>query len=51
MRQKWLTFLVIAMGLTAAAQPRLPKNYYWQKFDNGLEVMVIENHKVPLATI
>ena len=51
MTQKWLTFLVIAMGLTAAAQPRLPKNYYWQKFDNGLEVVVIENHKVPLATI
>jgi len=33
------------------AQPRLPKDYYWQKLDNGLEVVVIENHKVPLATI
>jgi zinc protease len=31
--------------------PRLPKDYYWQKLDNGLEVVVIENHKVPLATI
>src|SRR5438067_11266143 len=36
---------------TAIAQPRLPQNYYWQKLDNGLEVVVIENHKVPLATI
>ncbi|NOT49848.1 MAG: insulinase family protein [Chitinophagaceae bacterium] len=31
--------------------PRLPKDYYWKKLDNGLEVVVIENHKVPLATI
>lgn len=36
---------------TSNAPPRLPKNYYWQKMDNGLEVVVIENHKVPLATI
>lgn len=33
------------------AQPRLPQNYYWQKLENGLEVVVIENNKVPLATI
>jgi zinc protease len=33
------------------AQPRLPQNYYWQQLDNGLQVVVIENHKVPLATI
>ncbi|HEV7620978.1 MAG TPA: pitrilysin family protein [Flavisolibacter sp.] len=41
----------ICISLNAIAQPRLPKNYYWQKLDNGLEVVVIENHKVPLATI
>ena len=29
----------------------MPKDYYWKKIDNGLEVVVIENHKVPLATI
>ena len=51
MAKKWLTILVVAAGLAASAQPRLPQNYYWQKFDNGLEVVVIENHKVPLATI
>src|SRR5258705_3478931 len=31
--------------------PRLPKDYYWMQMTNGLEVVVIENHKVPLATI
>ncbi len=36
---------------SAAAQPRLPENYFWKKLNNGLEVVVIENHKVPLATI
>lgn len=47
---KWFSgFLLLAT--TLIAQPRLPKNYYWQQLDNGLEVVVIENHKVPLATI
>ncbi len=41
----------IICTLAAAAQPRLPDNYYWQKMSNGLEVLVIENNKVPLATI
>lgn len=27
------------------------KKYYWSKLSNGLEVIVIENKKVPLATI
>jgi len=48
--------ICFAVALSAAmfsvmAQPRLPKDYFWKKLDNGLEVMVIENHKVPLATI
>lgn len=34
-----------------AQQPRLPKGYFWEKLPNGLEVVVIENSKVPLATI
>ena len=33
------------------AQPRLPQGYFWKKLPNGLEVIVIENSKVPLATI
>lgn len=48
-------FISVAIGMltlqTALAQPRLPDNYYWQKLSNGLEVLVIENSKVPLATI
>ena len=46
-----LTGLLLLLSVTAFAQPRLPKDYYWTKLDNGLEIVVIENHKVPLATI
>ncbi|MFL5742632.1 MAG: M16 family metallopeptidase [Flavisolibacter sp.] len=49
--KKMLTLIAAAVGTFCQAQPRLPQNYYWQKLDNGLEVVVIENHKVPLATI
>lgn len=51
MRKKWIFLASTFLTLTAVSQPRLPKDYYWQKLDNGLEVVVIENHKVPLATI
>src|SRR3979409_1562708 len=51
MNKKWIVVAGLAVGITAIAQPRLPQNYFWQKLDNGLEVVVIENHKVPLATI
>ncbi|MGI8950592.1 MAG: M16 family metallopeptidase [Chitinophagaceae bacterium] len=43
--------LVFFIPLIAFAQPRLPQGYYWEKLDNGLEVVAIENSKVPLATI
>ncbi|GAA4731381.1 M16 family metallopeptidase [Flavisolibacter ginsenosidimutans] len=49
--KKLLLLLCAGYAASAWAQPRLPKDYYWQKLDNGLEVVVIENHKVPLATI
>ena len=51
MYKHWIASSCIVLCITAFGQPRLPKNYYWQKLDNGLEVVVIENHKVPLATI
>lgn len=51
MTKKWLCVLALITSTAAMAQPRLPKDYYWQKMPNGLEVVVIENHKVPLATI
>jgi zinc protease len=46
-----LIFGAFLLPFLAWSQPRLPKDYYWQKLDNGLEVVVIENSKVPLATI
>ncbi len=51
MRKKWLIITGLLMATAAMAQPRLPKNYYWMQMSNGLEVVVIEDHKVPLATI
>ncbi|MFI5128385.1 MAG: M16 family metallopeptidase [Chitinophagales bacterium] len=51
MGKNHLLVLSLLLTLAASSQPRLPKGYYWQKLDNGLEVVVIENHKVPLATI
>ncbi|HTQ28098.1 MAG TPA: pitrilysin family protein [Puia sp.] len=51
MRIHGILSLVFLLPLLAQSQPRLPQNYYWQKLDNGLEVVVIENPKVPLATI
>lgn len=50
MQKSFLTMMLCGMALFIAAQPRLPKNYYWQKLDNCLEV-VIEASRVPLATI
>nr|WP_294946939.1 pitrilysin family protein [uncultured Mucilaginibacter sp.] len=41
----------VLCSLCAIAQPRLPQGYFWKKLPNGLEVVVIENSKVPLATI
>lgn len=51
MRKCVFLFLFCTATLLGIAQPRLPQNYYWQKLDNGLEVVVIENSRVPLATI
>lgn len=33
------------------AQQKLPSNFFFTKLDNGLEVLVIEDNSVPLATI
>src|ERR1700712_4686325 len=46
-----LTISVFLLAMQAIAQPRLPQGYFWKKLPNGLEVLVIENNKVPLATI
>jgi zinc protease len=44
--------IAILIGvISVKAQPRLKPGYFWKKLPNGLEVVVIENSKVPLATI
>lgn len=50
---KWFLPILLSFFLffSAFAQPRLPENYYWEKLPNGLEIVVIEQPKVPLATI
>jgi zinc protease len=51
MKKTTMAIASLLFTTMAMAQPRLPKNYYFTKLDNGLEVVVIENNKVPLATI
>ena len=46
-----LPVVLLLATLQLSAQPRLPDGYFWKKLPNGLEVVVIENSKVPLATI
>ncbi|MEO6455955.1 MAG: insulinase family protein, partial [Ginsengibacter sp.] len=49
---KLLTIAVLfILPVITFSQPDLPAGYFWQKLSNGLEVVVIENNKVPLATI
>ncbi|WP_183577031.1 M16 family metallopeptidase [Mucilaginibacter sp. X5P1] len=48
-------YVLIVAGLlfttSTFAQLRLPDGYFWKQLPNGLQVVVIENSKVPLATI
>ena len=46
-----LTVALLFGAFNVFAQPVLPPGYFWKKLPNGLEVVVIENSKVPLATI
>src|ERR1700709_2863260 len=46
-----LSIAALLFSLQLFAQPRLPQSCFWEKLPNGLEVVVIENSKVPLATI
>jgi len=53
---KFVRFLLLSLAVSVCAfqskaQLRLPEGYFWKKLPNGLEVLVIENSKVPLATI
>src|ERR1700743_2146823 len=46
-----LTFALLFIAASSFAQLRLPPGYYWKQLPNGLQVLVIENSKVPLATV
>ncbi|MGH2648591.1 MAG: M16 family metallopeptidase [Ginsengibacter sp.] len=49
--KKYLLPVLLMIPVAIFCQPQLPSGYFWQKLDNGLEVVVIENSKVPLATV
>lgn len=52
MFKKLLVFMGIAsIGTFASAQDKLPENFFMKKLNNGLEILVIEDANVPLATI
>jgi zinc protease len=51
MRKLLLVPALVIMATVSRAQPRLPAHYYWEQMANGLQVVVIEDDKVPLATI
>ena len=44
-------FCLISAALTGSAQKDLPLNFFLKTLDNGLDVLVIEDRSVPLATI
>lgn len=51
MKKIIFTLTVVFLSAAGFAQLRLPEHYYWSKLPNGLEIVIIENDKVPLATI
>ncbi len=52
MKKMLATTLLITLSLgIATAQKNLPSNFHMTKLENGLEILVIEDNSVPLATI
>jgi zinc protease len=43
--------LSVFIPLLLSAQKNLPSNFHMKKLDNGLELLVIEDNSVPLATV
>lgn len=56
-KMKWLGAslqigaLLLLSAAVLRAQNKLPENFYYTTLENGLEVLVIEDQSVPLATI
>ena len=51
MKRLCLLLLAVAAGFNTLASGKLPSNFFLTKLGNGLEVLVIEDNSVPLATI
>ena len=43
--------LTLLITVTVSAQTKLPSNFFMKKLPNGLEMLIIEDKTVPLATI
>ena len=51
MKKSLIGGLAVLFALALHAQNDLPDNFFFKKLDNGLEILVIEDRSVPLATI
>ncbi|MCB0516572.1 MAG: pitrilysin family protein [Chitinophagales bacterium] len=51
MKKTFGLIAALCFPLLTWAQKDLPDNFYMKKLDNGLEILVIEDNSVPLATI
>ncbi len=51
MQKKMLFLLMVLFTGASYAQTSLPSNFFLKTLANGLQVLVIEDHSVPLATI
>jgi zinc protease len=46
-----ISILLMSIGFCLQAQPNWPANVFFTKLDNGLQVLVLEDASVPLATV
>jgi zinc protease len=51
MKKSMIGFLLSVTVLLAGAQQKWPSNIFFTKLDNGLQVLVLEDPSVPLATV
>jgi zinc protease len=51
MQKKLLFLMMVLLVSTGYSQTSLPSNFFLKTLPNGLQVLVIEDHSVPLATI
>lgn len=51
MKKKTLFTLLVLFTLSAYSQSALPSNFFLKTLPDGLQVLVIEDHSVPLVTI